>query len=106
MRTMLMLPAVAVGLSLGIGLAYAGDGDGQSVRPPFTSAQDQSHSVSDGAPPTRPLFTIGRVEVRAWAPVAPPHNTEANEDPTARTIWGAGEIKNCRISDAAIGCRM
>jgi hypothetical protein len=90
MTTMLMLPAVAMGLSLGIGSAYAGDGDGHAARLPFTSAQDQSHSVAAGALPTPPLFTIGRVETRVWAPVAPPHNTEANEDPTARTISGAG----------------
>jgi hypothetical protein len=90
MKTMLMLRAVVMVFSLGIGSAYAGDGDGQSTRPPFTSAHDQPHSVSVGGLPTPPLFTIGRIEVRVWAPVAPPHNTEANEDPTARNIWGEG----------------
>jgi len=90
MKTMLMLRAVVMVFSLGIGSAYAGDGDGQITRPPFTPAQDQPYSVSVGGRPTPPLFTVGRVEVHVWAPVAQPHNTEANEDPTARTIWGAG----------------
>lgn len=53
-------------------------------------------SVSVGAlqtPPlhkTPPLRTIGGVEFRVWAPVAPPYNAEANGDLAATNIWGAG----------------
>jgi hypothetical protein len=90
MKTMLVLRAVAMVFSLGIGSAYAGNGDGQSAPPPFTSARDQSKSVSVDALRTRPLFTIGGVGVHVWAPVPPPYNAEANGDLAARYLWGAG----------------
>jgi hypothetical protein len=90
MKSVLMLRVVAIAFSLGIASAYAGDGDGQSALSPFTSAQDQSESVSVDARPTRPLFTIGRVGVHVWAPVPPPYNAEANGDLAARYLWGAG----------------
>jgi hypothetical protein len=47
-------------------------------------------SVSVGALKKPPLRTIGGIELRAWTPVAPPYNAEANGDLAARNIWGAG----------------
>jgi hypothetical protein len=90
MKTMLALRAVAMVFGLGIGSAYAGNGDSQSAPPPFTSARDQSKSVSVDALQTRPLFTIGRVGVHVWAPVPPPYNPETNGDLAPRHLWGAG----------------
>ena len=90
MKVMLMLRAAAMMFSLGISSTYAGDDTSQSARPPFTPIQDQPHSVSVGASQAPPLFTIGRIEVHVWAPVAPPYNAEANEDLATKNIWGAG----------------
>jgi hypothetical protein len=92
MKTVLMLRAATMVLTLGIGSAYAGDGDGQSAPPLAASmqAQHQQHSASDAALQTRPLFTIGGVQVRVWAPVAPSYNAGTNGDLAARDIWGAG----------------
>jgi hypothetical protein len=89
MKTMFMLRAVAMMFSLGVNSAYAGDGggDGQGYRPPFTSVEAQSRSVSPGGPQTPKLFTIGRVGVRVWAPVPPPYSAEANEDIAARNYY-------------------
>ena len=36
------------------------------------------------------LRTFRGIELRAWAPAAPPYNAEANGDLAARNIWGAG----------------
>jgi hypothetical protein len=36
------------------------------------------------------LRTFRGIEHRAWAPVAPSYNAEANGDLAARNIWGAG----------------
>jgi hypothetical protein len=94
MTTILILRAVAMVFSLGIGPAYAGEGDGQSAPPPFTSARDQSQSVSVDAQQTRTLFTIGRVGVHVWAPVPAPYNAEANGDLAARYLSGAGWFNN------------
>ena len=90
MRTMLMLRAGAMLIGVGVGSAHAGNDDGQSGPPPFTAIQTQPQSISVGAPRTFPLFTIGGVEVRVWAPVAPPYNCKANGDLAATDIWSAG----------------
>jgi hypothetical protein len=92
MKPMIMVCAAAMLLTLGIGSSYAGDGDGESATTLFTSiqAQYQQHSVSVGAMQKAPLFTIGGVEVRVLAPVAPPYNARINGDLAARDIWGAG----------------
>ena len=90
MKSVLVLRALAVAFSIGVGSAYAGGNDGLSALPPSTSAQDQPHSVSGGALEMPPLFTIGRVEVRVWAPVPPPYNVEANGDLATRYLWGMG----------------
>jgi hypothetical protein len=92
MRIMLILRVATMVFTLGIGSAYAGDGDGQSAPPPATSmqAQHQQHSVSVGAPQTPPLFTIGGVHVRLWAPVAPSYNAQTDGDLAARDVWGGG----------------
>jgi hypothetical protein len=90
MKTMLVLRAAAMLFSVGIGSAYAGNGGDQSALSPFASIQTQQHSILVGAPRTSPLFTIGGVEVRVWAPVEPPYNAEANGNLAARDIWSAG----------------
>jgi hypothetical protein len=41
-------------------------------------------------PGSSPLFTIGGMGVRVWAPVEPHYNGEANRDPTAESLWGPG----------------
>jgi len=46
--------------------------------------------VPVGALKKPPLRTIRGIELRAWTPVAPPYNAEANGDLAARNIWGAG----------------
>jgi hypothetical protein len=89
METMLMLRAVGMVFSLDVNSAYASDGDGQAPRPPFTSIEAQSRSVSLACPQTPKLFTIGRVGVRVWAPVPPPYSAEANGDVAGRNFWGA-----------------
>ncbi len=90
MKTMFMLHAVAMMFSLGVNSAYAGDGDGQAPRPPFTSIEAQSCSVSLAGPQTPKLFTIGRVGVRVWAPVPPAYSAEANGDVAGRNFLGRG----------------
>jgi hypothetical protein len=45
-------------------------------------------SVSVGALKKPPLRTIRGIEIRAWTPVAPPYNAEANGDLAAKNIWG------------------
>jgi hypothetical protein len=90
MKSVLVLRAVAMVFSICIGSAYAGGNDGPSALSSSTSAQDQPHSVSGGALEVPRLFTIGRVEVRVWAPVPPPYNAEANGDLAARYLWGTG----------------
>jgi hypothetical protein len=73
MRTMITLLAAASMLSIGIGSAYAGDGDRQSALTTLL-AQQNADSVVGARERGRPLFTIGGMEVRVWAPVAPPYN--------------------------------
>ena len=90
MKTMLMLRACTMVFSLGIGTAYAADGDGQSAPPAFRSNQVQPHSISGASTRSRPLFSIGGIEVHVRAPVAPPYSAGADQDLAARTIWGAG----------------
>jgi hypothetical protein len=85
-----VLRAAAMLLGAGIGSVFAGNGNGQSMSSPATAIQAQLPSVSIGAPRTPPLFSIGGIEVRVWAPVAPPYNAEANGDLAARDIWSAG----------------
>jgi hypothetical protein len=88
MKNMLMLRAAAMVFSLGIGSADAVGDNGQSAPTPFTSIQAQQHSASAATVQTPPLFTIGGVEVRVRAPVAPSYSAEANGDPAARNVWG------------------
>jgi hypothetical protein len=45
-------------------------------------------SVSVGALKKPPLRTIRGIEIRAWTPVAPPYNAEANGDLAVRNVWG------------------
>jgi hypothetical protein len=78
MKTMLTLLAAASMFSLSIGSAYAGDGDRPSA---LTSLLAQQNADSVGARQRgRPLFTVGGMEVRVWAPVAPPYNDGAYGD--------------------------
>jgi hypothetical protein len=92
MKTMLMACAAAMVLTFGIGSAHAADGDDQPAPTPFTSvgAQQQQEPIAAGALQTPPLFTLGRVGIQVWAPMAPPYNAGANGDLAARDIWGAG----------------
>ena len=41
-------------------------------------------------PRSPPLFTLGGVDVRVWAPVEPHYSGDANRDPAAEPLWGAG----------------
>jgi hypothetical protein len=90
MRTTLTLRTAAILVSLGTGSAYADNADVQFLPPPFTSIQTGPPSVSIGPPEAYPLFTIGGVEVRVWAPGELPYNSKINEDLTSIDIWGAG----------------
>jgi hypothetical protein len=92
MKTVLMARAAAMVLTFGIGAAHAADGDDQPAPTPFTSvgAQQQQEPIAAGALQTPPLFTLGRVGIQVWAPMAPPYNAGANGDLAARDIWGAG----------------
>jgi hypothetical protein len=38
-------------------------------------------------PQSRPLFTIGGVEVHGWAPVEQPYNANANRNLAADPLW-------------------
>jgi hypothetical protein len=96
MKIMPVLRAAAMLPGAGVGSAYAGNGNGQSVSSPSTAIQAQLPSVSIGAPRTPPLFSIGGIQVRVWAPVAPPYNAEADGEFAARDIWGAGCAHFCR----------
>jgi hypothetical protein len=78
---MFRLLAAAMTFTLGVGSAYASDGHRQSVPALFASTELQQNHASDDARQTHPLFTIGRMEVRVWAPVAPPYTTETFGDP-------------------------
>jgi hypothetical protein len=90
MKLMLVFLAGVMAISLGVGSAYADTGDHAPPAPLFTAAQDSSQGVPVGAAPSHKLFSIGRLEVRVWAPVPLPHDTDTSLDPAARTVWGAG----------------
>jgi hypothetical protein len=63
-------PAADPGYVFGIGPGAGG------------SAQDEL--------PSPPLFTIGGLDVRMWAPVEPHYNGAANRDPAAEPFWNGG----------------
>jgi hypothetical protein len=50
--------------------------------------------AADGAarnePRSNPLFTVGGMDVRIWAPVEPHYNSDADRDPAAESFWHAG----------------
>jgi len=43
-----------------------------------------------GEPQSPPLFAIGGLEVRIWAPMEPPYNGAANRDPAGELFWNGG----------------
>ena len=90
MKTTPALRAMAALFSVGIGSANAGHDGRQFTLAPFSSGQDQQHSISSGVPQTSSLFTIGRVGVHVWAPVEQPYNAEANGNLAAKDIWSQG----------------
>jgi hypothetical protein len=90
MKTMPVLRAVAMLLGAGVWPAYAGNGNDRSMPSPATAIQAQLPSVSIDAQRVPPLFSIGGIEVRVWAPVASPYKAEASGDLAARDIWNAG----------------
>jgi hypothetical protein len=90
MKTTSAFRAAAMLLSAGVGSAYAGNSNGQSLPSPATAIQAQLPSVSAGLPRTPPLFSIGGIRFRAWAPVSPPYKAEAEGNLAARDIWSAG----------------
>jgi hypothetical protein len=90
MKTTSAFRAAAMLLSAGVGSAYAGNSNGQSLSSPATAIQAQLPSVSTGPPRTPPLFGIGGIQFRVWAPVAPPYTARANGNLAARDIWSAG----------------
>ena len=47
----------------------------------FVSSQDRRQS--------HPLFTLGGLGVRVWAPLEPHYNVEANRNLAGQSIWGA-----------------
>jgi hypothetical protein len=56
----------------------------------LTSTRSGPVSAGGSGWQTAPVFTLGRDGVHVWTPVAPPYNAQANGDPAARDIWGAG----------------
>jgi hypothetical protein len=78
MKIVIIAAAVLIGISCA------------DARASENGAATGSDSVSVGGLKNPPLRTIRGIELRAWAPVAPPYNAEANGDLAARNIWGAG----------------
>jgi hypothetical protein len=54
----------------------------QVMRTPFFPPEPQR-----GVPQSRPLLTIGKVEVHMWAPVEQPYNANANRNLAADPVW-------------------
>ena len=50
-------------------------------------------SAADGSardePRSPPLFTLGGLKVRVWAPVEPSYNGDADHDPAGEVLWDA-----------------
>ena len=69
---------------------------GQEQYPNKAGANPQvGASIAEVAPEpsdqqSRPLFTIGGLPVRAWAPVEPHYNAAANRNLAADPLWGPG----------------
>jgi hypothetical protein len=78
MKIVIIVAAVLIGISC------------TDARASDNGAVTGTESGSDGALKKPPLRTICGIELRAWTPVVPPYNAEANGDLAARNIWGAG----------------
>ncbi|MEA2743898.1 MAG: hypothetical protein QOG25_2269 [Acetobacteraceae bacterium] len=90
-----MHPIMAVALG-GLAVMAASNANGQEPGPPIP---DTSHAYGIGStaddaardePRSPPLFTVGGLDVRVWAPVEPHYNSGANRDPAAESLWHAG----------------
>jgi hypothetical protein len=88
-----MNPMIAVAFG-GFALLAAATAHGQEQNTP---ALDPGYVYGAGAaaegstrdePRSPPLFTIGGLDVRVWAPVQPHYNGENNRDPAAEALWG------------------
>jgi hypothetical protein len=90
-----MHPIMAVAFGgLAVMAASTANGQERSSPMPDTGHAFGIGSAADGAaqdqPQSRPLFTVGGLDVRVWAPVEPHYNGDANRDPAAESLWRAG----------------
>jgi hypothetical protein len=89
-----MNPIMAVAFG-GLAVLAASNASGQERGSPIpdTGQAYGIGSAADGAardePRSRPLFTVGGLDVRVWAPVEPHYNGDANRDPAAESLWRA-----------------
>jgi hypothetical protein len=91
--TMNQLISVAIG---GLALVAASTAHGQDLRP---LSPDGGYVFGAGPEPvpdeprTSPLFTLGGLDFRVWAPVEPDYSIESNRDPAGEPLWGLDEFR-------------
>ena len=93
MRTIGMLGAAAlvigtVGAPVGTAWAQSPQGSGFNQE---TTAPALRGRPQDGLPESRPLFSIGKLEVHIWAPMEPYYDANMNRNAAANPIWGEAE---------------
>jgi hypothetical protein len=85
--------ALMLGIFVAVGATTA---SGQEQYPMKADTNQQiGASTAEVAPEpsdqqSRPLFTIGGLPVRAWAPVESHYNAAANRNLAADPLWGPG----------------
>ena len=89
MRTIGLLGATAL-LMASVGAARA-----QSPQVPdygqATTAAAVPGGPRDSVAQSRPLFSIGKLEVHIWAPMEPYYDADGNRTAAANPIWGSAE---------------
>jgi hypothetical protein len=72
----------------------AASGQQPNLQPPAGADQaiapGPTEFVSGRGDQQSPLFTLGGLGVRVWAPLEPHYNAEANRNLAEQTVWGAG----------------
>jgi hypothetical protein len=72
-----------------------------NAQEPSSPILDTGHAIGIGSaadnaapdqPPSRPLFTVGNLDVRIWAPMEPHYNGDANRDAAAESLWAPGRF--------------
>jgi hypothetical protein len=89
-----MHPIMAVALGgLAVMVASTANSQERNSPMPYTGQAYGTGSAADGAardePPSRPLFTVGGLDVHVWAPAEPHYNGDADRDPAAEPLWHA-----------------